>query len=73
MEGNIKISKLLTLKTGVWFRFASQLLPKECYEHSLILTDPFQLTYVSKDAILVSPQGNFWAISQNCNIVSALL
>lgn len=40
LEGNIKCSELLTLKTVVWFRFASQCLPKESYEHSLILIIP---------------------------------
>lgn len=60
MEGKIKVSKLLTLKTEVWFRFASPPLPEECYEHSLILINLLQFTHISKDAILVSPQGDFF-------------
>lgn len=41
LEGNNKFSELLSLKTVVRFRFASQFLPKESDEHSLILIIPF--------------------------------
>lgn len=72
LEGSIKFSEPLTLKTVAWFRFVSHCLPKESYEHSLILIIPSNSHVFIRMLFWSCLREIFWANSQNCNVVSTV-